>query len=453
MIAYILFGLFRGLVFFVLCYVVIMGGIKVLQMIFALFITSVNFPKNRNFGFSRLGVPGNQIPFSLLVPAFNEEETIVDSVKSMLNLDYTNYEIVIINDGSTDNTLASLINAFSLNKISYPVRERLATKRVKGIYCNPDLPRLRIIDKENGGKSDALNAGINLSFYPYIVSLSADSLLEADALFRIAIAFVQNKYTVAVGGAARACNGCTVVDGKIQSVGLPKNIWALFQAVEYLHSFLAGRVGWSSVNSLLIVSGAFGAFQKEAVLLAGGFSEGTPGEDMDMVIKLHRYMRSKKYRYRVSFMPDPVFWKMAPESLAVLNNQYRRWQVRLMNVLGSNRDMILNPRFGMLGMLVMPYYFLFEMLSPIIELSGYILIPIAWYFDLLSLDAMILFFAAAFLFGSVASAGSLIIEEITGTKNIKVKDVLVLGLMSIAENIFFRQLTALFRLTGFFTRK
>ena len=449
MVSYIIYQLIRGIILFILWYVIVMNSISLLQMIFALIVTPAYIVKARNYEYRLMGASKNMIPISLLVPAYNEEVTIVDTIKSLLNLNYLNFEIVVINDGSKDNTLNAVIDAFGLHKIIYPVREQLATKKVRGIYYNPDMPRLKLVDKENGGKADALNVGINLARYPYIVSLDADSLLEADALLRIAMAFLQDKYTVAVGGMIRVINGCKVRDGKILSVGLSGKIWVLFQTLEYFRSFLAGRIGWNSFNSLLVISGAFGAFQKDAVISVGGYTPDTVGEDMDLVIKLHRYMRSRKYKYRVSFLPDPICWTQVPEDFSTLYHQRRRWQIGLINVLGRNQGMLLNPRFGKLGALALPYFFLFEMVSPIIEILGYILIPLGWFFGLLSLDALVLFYAAIVLFGIITSIGSLLVEGLTNTEYITIREVLFLILLSIMENIFYRQMTVIFRLLGF----
>jgi cellulose synthase/poly-beta-1,6-N-acetylglucosamine synthase-like glycosyltransferase len=355
---------------------------------------------------------------------------------------------VVINDGSTDNTLETVISAFNLHRITYPVRERLAAKKVRGIYFNPDIPRLYLIDKENGGKSDALNAGINFSRFPYIVSLDADTIVDPDALLRIAMAFVRRKYTIAVGGVIRVANGCTIKDGKIIHTAIPKKIWPLLQVMEYIRTFLVGRIGWNTLNSLLVISGAFGAFQKEVVLQVGGYTVGIVGEDMDLVVKLHRYMRLKKYKYRVNFLPDPVCWTQVPDTLDILSSQRRRWQIGLIDVMSRYRDMFLNSKYGAIGMVGLPHFFIFEMLSPVIELLGYILIPVAWYFGLLSLDALLLFFTATFVFGMVTSIGSLVVESFSSIKRIKMKEILILSVISIVENLFYRQITVFFRLQG-----
>ena len=448
MITFLLYQLMRGFNLFILWYVVVMSSISVLQMVLALFVTPGYIKKARHFEYRLMGASRNVIPISVLAPAYNEEVTIVESVKSMLNLNYMNFEIIVINDGSKDNTLQTVIDAFNLQRFTYPVREQIKTKKIRGIYYNPDIPRLRLIDKENGGKSDALNAGINLSQYPYVISLDADSLLDSNALLIIAMAFMQNKYTVAVGGIIRVANGCTIANGKVVKVALSKKIWPLFQTIEYFRSFLVGRIGWNSFNSLLIISGAFGAFQKEAVLKVGGYTTGTVGEDMDLVIKLHQYMRSKKFKYRVTFLPDPICWTQVPESLNILYRQRRRWQIGLMDVLGRYRGMFLNPQYGVLGMVAMPYYLLFELVSPIVELIGYLMIPVSWYFGFIQMDALLLFFAAAVAFGVIASMGSLVVEEFTNTNFVRIREVFLLSFLSIVENMFYRQMTVFFRLMG-----
>jgi len=451
MFDFIFYVVLRIITLFILWYVVVMYGVNAIKTIFAFFITPGYMKKTDLFEHRLLGASWNILPISILVPSCDEEATVVESVKSILNINYANYEVVVINDGSSDKTLAAVVEAFNLHKIIYPVRERLATRRVRGIYYNPDLPRLRVIDKERGGKSDALNAGVNLSRYPYIVSMGADSFLDPDALFPIAMAFMQNKYTVAVAGTNRVANGCHIENGKIINQGLPKKVWPLFQTIEYFRTFLCGRIGWNVFNSLLIISGALGGFQKEAVLAVGGFSAGVMGEDMDLVIKLHRYMHSRKYKYRVSFLPDAICWKQAPSNLKTLCRQRRRWQIGLMDVLGRNRSLFMNPAYGLLGLLAAPYYFLFEVISALIELLGYVLIPLAWYFGFISLDSLVLFFTASVFFGAVSSIGSLAVEESTTTKYISVRELVLLCFLCIAENLFFRQLTLLFRFAGIFT--
>jgi len=449
MITYFLNFFLNGLALFIIWYVVVLHGVSLIQMVLALFITPAYIKKARNYEYKLIGSSKNIVPVSILVPAYNEAVTVVDSIKSMLNLNYMNFEVVVVNDGSTDNTLMTVINAFGLRKVTFPVREQLATKRVKGVYYNPDYPRLHLIDKDNGGKSDALNAGINFSRYPYFVSLDADSILDSDALLHIAMAFMQNKYTIAVGGVSRPSNGCTIREGKILDTGLPQNFWALCQVNEFFRSFLTGQTSLNRFNALLAISGVFGAFLKSAVLGVGGYTTNTVGGDMDLIIKLHRYMKAKSYKYSVSYLVNSICWTQVPESFAELFQQRRRWQVGLIDVLGRFKRMMFNPRHGILGILALPYYFFFEMISPLIEFIGYILIPLAWYYNYLSLDGMVLFYTATIGFGLITSAGSLLVEELTDSRFISVRELIKLSLLSIVENVFYRQLVVIFRFMGF----
>ncbi|MDR0448455.1 MAG: glycosyltransferase [Treponema sp.] len=385
---------------------------------------------------------------SVLMPAYNEEDSIVDSIKSMMTLRYPDFEVIAINDGSKDNTLQTIIDAFHMHKIEYPLREQVPTKKVRGIYYNPDIPGLKLIDKENGGKADALNVGINLSRYPYFVSVDADSLLNSDALLRIAMAFMEDKHTVATGGVIRVVNGCKEENGEVVSIGIPKKIWAKFQLVEYFRAFLVGRMGWNSTNSLLIISGAFGAFQKDPVLKVGGYTTGTVGEDMDLVMKLHQYMLINKYDYKVIFLPDSICWTQVPEDVKILYRQRRRWQIGLIDVMSRHKHMFLNPRYKAVGLLGMPYFFLFEMIAPIVELLGYLTVPASYYFGIISFEAMVLFFVASVLFGVIISLGSLIVEQFSYKNTLLVREFLLLTLLSIVENLFYRQMTVYFRFMG-----
>ena len=438
---------------FIIVYVAIVGLINVIQMLMAMVFT-VTYIKKVKFSDIKLYKESyNMIPISILVPAHNEEKTVIQTIRSLLALEYLTYEVIVVNDGSTDKTLKSVIRAFGLRKITFPVKARLKTKTIAGIYSNPDYPNLLLIDKENGGKSDALNAGINVSRYPYFVSLDADSLLDSDALVRIALSFMEYKYTIAVGGIIRVSNGCDIRNGKIVKLGLPRSRLAVFQIVEYLRAFLVGRVGWSIINTMLIVSGAFGAFQKEPVIQAGGYTNNTIGEDMDLVLKLHKYMREKKYKYRITFLPDPICWTQAPENFKDLYSQRRRWQIGLIDCMGRYKRMMLNPRYGVSGMLAMPYFFLFELAAPIVEMLGLIFVPLSYVLGILSLTFFVTFFIAATLFGVILSIGALVIEEFTFNKYVKLSEFFRLCLYGVIENFSYRQMTVAFRVLAIFNFK
>ncbi|MFY7752149.1 MAG: glycosyltransferase family 2 protein, partial [Exiguobacterium acetylicum] len=316
-------------------------------------------------------------PVSILVPAYNEEYTIVSSVQALLALDYPEHEVLVINDGSKDGTMDELFRAYELEKeIQYP-RILIGSKPVKQVYRSRIDSRLIVIDKENGGKADALNAGIDYSSYPYFCSLDADSILERDALLKVMKPIVESdEEVVATCGSIFLVNGCTIEGGEIVEIRTPKQRIVLMQMIEYFRAFLFGRLGLSRFNILLIVSGAFGLFQKNIVVQAGGYKEGLVGEDMELVVRLHRYMKENKLDKRIEYVPAPVCWTQAPESMEVLRSQRTRWHRGLAETLWTHKRMIGNPKYGSVGSVSMLYFFLIELLGPIVELIGYFIIPL-----------------------------------------------------------------------------
>ena len=317
------------------------------------------------------------LPVSILVPAYNEEKVIVDSLRSLLALHYSLFEVIVINDGSRDNTLDVLREAFGLSLIQRVDPGLLRTKPVRGVYASASFPNLLVIDKENGGKPDALNCGINLSQSPLFCTVDADSVLEPEALVRVVKPFLRDHEVVAVGGVVRIANGNHIRQGYIKRIRLPRRPLVLFQVVEYLRAFFTGRLGWSGLDCLFIISGAFGVFKKDIVLACDGYRVDTVGEDMDLVVRMHRRLRDENQKYKMIFIPDPVCWTEAPESWSILKMQRDRWQRGLVQSLQRQLDMFLNPKYGAIGMVAMPYFVIFEMFGPLVEFGGYVSIVIS----------------------------------------------------------------------------
>ena len=388
-------------------------------------------------------------PIAVLAPAYDEEVTIVESVTSLLALDYPEFEVVVINDGSKDGTLRRLINHFGVERVDRYHELTVTHRPIRGIYANPRLPRLLIIDKENGGKSDALNAGINVARFPLFCSIDADSLLEHDALLRAVRPFVDSPdKMVAVGGTIRLANGCDINGGRVDQVRLPRNFLALVQIVEYLRAFLMARLALSQMQALTVISGAFGLFRRRLVLEVGGYSHNTVGEDMELVIKLHRHMRDLKRTYRIEFIPEPVCWTEAPESLAVLGRQRARWQRGALETFFKHRDMLFNPRYGRIGSIGLGQVLVVDIMGPTIEVAGYLLVPLLWAIGLLSLDYLLAFLAITFTFGIFLSVSTLILEEAELRRFPHARDLLVLTAIAVVENFGYRQLSNFWRLQG-----
>ena len=387
---------------------------------------------------------------SILVPAYNEETTITAAIRSMFQLTYSDFEIIVINDGSRDRTLAVLTEAFELSPFPQAQREGLSTQAVRGMYHSRRHPNLRVIDKENGGKADSLNAGINAASHPLFCGVDADSILARDALQRVVKPFLSDPLTVATGGTVRVANGCEVSDGALTRVGLPTNVWALFQVVEYLRAFLFGRLGWSQLNGMLIISGAFGLFKTEAVIAAGGYRSNTIGEDMELVVRLHRMLRQQGVAYRIQFVPEPVCWTEAPEDFRTLKNQRIRWQRGLSESLSSNWGLMFSRNGGAPGWLAFPFMVLFEWLGPIVELGGYVFMAFAYAFDLVSGQAFFGFLIMAVGLGILLSASGLLLEEMAFHMYPKLRQLALLLLMVVLENLGYRQLNSWWRLVGLF---
>jgi cellulose synthase/poly-beta-1,6-N-acetylglucosamine synthase-like glycosyltransferase len=388
---------------------------------------------------------GFEPPVSLLVPAYNEEATIASSVRSLLQLDYPEIEIVVVNDGSADGTLRALHDAFDLEPFPEAQWRGLKTMPVRTFYRSRMHGNLRVVDKENGGKADALNAAINAARFPLVCAIDADSILQRDSLRRVIEPFLDDPTTVASGGTVRIANGCRVVNGHLEHVGLPRHPLALLQIVEYLRAFLFGRLGWATINAVLIISGAFGVFRKDAIVDAGGYRADTIGEDMELVVRLHRVLRARGEPYAIHFVPDPICWTEAPESLAVLKSQRIRWQRGLAESLHRNAAIAGQ---GPAGLLAWPFFMVFECYGPLIEVAGYVFMIVMWLLGLISGLAFFSFLALAFSLGFLLSASALMLEEMSFHLYPRFSQMGVLVATAIAENLGYRQLNTVWRLVG-----
>jgi cellulose synthase/poly-beta-1,6-N-acetylglucosamine synthase-like glycosyltransferase len=390
-------------------------------------------------------------PISILIPAHNEQETIVSNVYSILEVGYPEFEAIVINDGSTDETMPKLQEAFSLFPVTDATRQQLPTREVYGIYRSLDFPNLTVIDKDRGGKSDALNAGINASTFPLFCSIDADSLLNSDALLRIAKPFVEDDRIVAAGGIVRVLNGSIVEKHRVVSSRAPNSFLLLCQAIEYVRGFLTGRTALARLNALLIISGAFGLFQKKAVLDAGGYDTTTVCEDMELAVRLHRVAREEGRVAKQIFVPDPVCWTQVPEDWRSLLRQRDRWQRGLIETLWMHRKMFLNPKYGPVGMIAMPFYVIFEAIGPVIELFGYLLIPILLISGRFDPTFALLFFALAILYNIMLSLLALIVDDLLFLRYERARDLGKMTLSAFLEFIGYRQILAVRRTMAFFT--
>jgi cellulose synthase/poly-beta-1,6-N-acetylglucosamine synthase-like glycosyltransferase len=384
-------------------------------------------------------------PISILVPAHNEEKTISSSIRSLLNLKYPEYEVIVINDGSSDKTMENLTNSLELEKFDKVQKKIVETKPVIGVYRSVTYPNLYVVDKEKGGKADALNAGINFSYYPLFCSVDADSILEEDALARASRAFSEDKTLIALGGIVRVLNGSKVEEGRIKKLLLPTGLIEKFQVIEYIRGFLTGRTAWNVFGSLLITSGAFSLFKKEAVAKIKGFRTNSVTEDMDLIVRLHRYFLEKKEPYRIMFIPDPICWTQVPSNWRSLLRQRNRWQRGLSESLWQNRKMFFNPKYSWVGMFGFPYFVFFEAIGPIVEMIGYLSVIVFYFIGELNPTYAILFFLVALMYGALLSVGAVLLENFLFHRYTRTRDFFTLALFALVEYFGYREVIAVER--------
>jgi cellulose synthase/poly-beta-1,6-N-acetylglucosamine synthase-like glycosyltransferase len=386
---------------------------------------------------------------SIIAPAHNEELSIVQSTRSMLQLEYPEHEVIVVNDASTDGTLQRLIEEFHLYKSTRQPLHDFVTAPVNAVFESQNL-KLLVIDKQNGGKSDSLNAAINYASTPLIAAVDADSLLESNSLLLVVKPFLEDERTIAAGGIIRVVNGCKVEHGAVTKVGAPRSLLTQFQVVEYLRAFLGGRVALSYMNSLLLISGAFGLFRRDSIIEAGGFEPGSLAEDLELVIRLHRMSREKKRDYRIVFVPTPVCWTEVPDSRKNLRVQRKRWQRGGVESMWKHRGMLFNPKFGIVGCFGMPYLLLLEILGPCIEITGFVITIAGLLIGFISLTSALLFFIGSVLFGTMISISAVLLEEFTTRRYAHPLDLASLIVAAFVENFGYRQMNAFWRFQGIF---
>ncbi len=390
------------------------------------------------------------VPVTIVVPAYNEEVTVVQTVKSLLSLDYSLYEIIVVDDSSKDETSRVMIDAYNMHPVRRPLH--------RSIECQPEeficeshefkVP-LTLIRKKNGGKADALNMGINAAKYPYFICMDADSVLQYDSLRKIVIPALEEDNVVAVGGTVRPCNDVTLKDGKVIHYQLPKNILACMQLLEYDRSFLASRILFDHFNGSLIISGAFGLFKKETVIAAGGYDHGTMGEDMELVVKLHSYCLTNQLPYSIKYATDAVCWTQVPEKLGDLKKQRKRWHLGLFQTMWKHRQMMANPHFGVVGSISYIYFLLYELLSPFIEVFGVFTMIAAFFLDLLNLPFMLLFMGIYACYNSILTLTAFFSRIQTIDLTVTFRDFLKAIMLCFFEVTTLRFIMAFVRLTAF----
>ena len=390
------------------------------------------------------------VPISIIVPAYNEEITVVDTVRSLLTLEYRAYEIIVVDDGSKDRTSEVLAKAFDMHLVHRPIRRQVDCQREEFIYeTRAQKVPLTLIRKKNGGKADTLNMGINAANFPYFICMDADSVLQYDSLRRIVQPVLADGNVVAVGGIVRISNDVELENGRVKRYRLPRNILAFMQVLEYDRSFLASRILFDRFNGSLIISGAFGLFKKSTVIAVGGYDRKTLGEDMELVVKLHEYCTSNSIPYSIRYASDAICWTQAPERLRDLCKQRRRWHLGLFQSMYKHRTMFSNHRFGAVSFVSYLYFLIYELLSPFIEIFGVCTMALAWWFDLINVPFMVLFFLIYAVFGAILTLTAFFSRIYTADLTVSFGDGVRAACLCLFELVFLRFILAWVRCTAF----
>ncbi|MBG6109554.1 cellulose synthase/poly-beta-1,6-N-acetylglucosamine synthase-like glycosyltransferase [Flavobacterium sp. CG_9.10] len=374
--------------------------------------------KNKSVNYNKILSSNISPSISIIAPAYNESLNIIENVRSLLSCHYANYDVIIINDGSKDDSLEKLIKAYNLIQVNFLINEQITTQPLrKGIYksTNPAFEKLIVVDKENGGKADALNMGLNISINKYVACIDVDCLLIEDALLKLIKPFLEaiDTKVIAAGGVIRIANSCVIKQGKLIEVNLPKKMLEKGQILEYFRAFLLGRMAWSRLNGLLVISGAFGLFDKRIAIAVGGYDINTVGEDMEIIVRMRRYMEEKKLKYKVAYIPDPLCWTEAPDNYKIFISQRNRWTRGTIETLRKHRKIGFNRKYSSMGTLSYPYWFLFERMAPIVEVLGIIYFGYLIFNHEVRWDYTIVFIALAYLFTVLFSIAAIISEELT----------------------------------------
>jgi cellulose synthase/poly-beta-1,6-N-acetylglucosamine synthase-like glycosyltransferase len=450
-VSHLLRDVLLGFNYGMLAYFVMLNAIYTLLLVLGWKSIRTYVHRRRLIDYDEIARSPLTIPISIIVPAYNEATVIVDSVRSLLVAHFPALEVVVISDGSKDDTVQALTEAFALVSASRVPVARLETAEIRDILVSANDDRLVVIDKANGGKADAINAGLCYARYPLFCTLDADTLIDDDALLRLVRPFQVEPDTIACGGIVRVVNGCSVERSRVVNVEMPRRMIENVQVVEYLRAFLAGRTGWARLGALLVISGAFGVFRRDLAVEIGGYDTATVGEDAEFVVRLHRHCRENDIPYRVSFLADPVCWTEVPRSMRSLCRQRNRWHRGLIETLLRHRGMIGRRRYGVVGLFAMPYFVLFEALGPLIETIGYCVVALSLAFGVLDTSVALTLLILSFTYGLVLSFGALIVEEHAFRRYRRWPDVGRLALAAVVENFGFRQIGSFVRAWAFVT--
>jgi cellulose synthase/poly-beta-1,6-N-acetylglucosamine synthase-like glycosyltransferase len=431
-----------------MAYYVVINAYYLTLFLFAASENRLRVRQQRAEDFRALSRSRHTLPVSVIVPGYNEEQTISNCLYSLGKLDYPQYEVIMVNDGSSDRTLDVLLDEFDLVQADIFSRRHFETAEVRGVYRSRRYPEFYVIDKANGGKADSLNAGINFSRYPYVCTCDADTIFARDSLLKAMRVILRDpQRAVAVGSLIGINNGYEIENGEIRKTALPRESIVSLQLVEYLRSFLLNRLAWTRMNFMMVVSGAFAIYRRDVLIELGGFSKDFTCEDIEMTFRVHEFMRREGRPYRIMSLPEAVSWTEAPENWRNLYRQRHRWQRVICETFWEYRRMFLNPRYGAVGLLGMPYYLFGEVLPWIPELLALAIIPLAIAFGVFAWWPLLVFIGIFVLTNILISVMGILLQDV-GFRTLTLREICRLILLSFFESFGYRQLLSWARFAG-----
>ena len=428
-------------------------------LIYATFLTiSAIYATNKMYNDEKLERLNNKLenkdyyPMSITVPAYNEELTIIDTINNLLKLNYPRFEIIVIDDGSKDNTKNLIINSFNLKKKNMIINYQVKCEEIKEYYKgNINGIDIILISKVNGRyKADASNAGINVANYPYIVNMDADELLQVDALEKMGKAILMDDKIIALGGNIRISNNTNFKSNIPESIKFSKNIFANSQEIEYSRAFIGSRILFDKLNCNLIVSRGYGVFKKEAMINVGGYDKKSMGEDMELTVKLHKYYTDNKIPYTIKHVPSSICYTQVPNNIGDLKKQRQRWHCGLMQTMFKYKSMLFNPKYKAVGLIALPYSLIYELFAPVFILLGMAVIALGIILNLINFHSYILLTLLYLIFGITLTATTYLNRVYLSYDKLNKKDIIKLGFYTIFDLLIIRMFLILINTVAYF---
>lgn len=391
---------------------------------------------------------------SIIARLHNDENTIIDTIREWLVLAYNNFDIIVVNDGSTDTTLEKLISYYQLEEVNYAANNQLKTKEVYSYYKskNPAFSKLLVVDKTFGCIADALNAGINASEKQLVFCLEQQCFLEPDSLLKLAKVFLdEEKKVVAVNCVVNVANRPKIDRGRSFKLNFPRTIWPSFQAIEYFKLFFLKSPALNRMNFMHPVSGTFSLIDKEILLLSGGFNVKVSNPGFELLVRIRRYMLSKHMPHKIISNLEPVCWVNVQGSLKTLSRNRIEKARSFLLTYKLNKEAPFNRRYSVLG-LNLAYLWFSELIGPVIKVVFLVVAVIICAMGAIDKEWVFILLLTIYFFSVLLSLIAILFQEKL-YRLYSGKEMLRVMLMCFAEPIIYTPLTIYWKIAAMLRKK